>query len=443
VVYRPCEYSKKSGIIRNIGRLLGQGGNPMKNLSQSKTARVSRRSFNAGLGAAGIVAGVTPFNIVRAQGAALKVGVLLPRSGVQAGIGQDCQRGVDITNGILKELGMPALDIMNADTETKVEVARSRAEKLISDGAQLLVGAFDSGQSTAIAQVAEQKGIPYVINIAAAPPITEQGYKFVFRNFPTAPMILGDAFANQKELFEASGFTPKSVVFMHVNDTFGTAMAGGINAVMPKFNMPYKIVETISYDPAARDLSVEISKAKATGADVLLMVSRLNDAILLTRELVKQRWSPNAILSMGPGWYEDQYLNTLGKLSDGPVSFVPWYDPNKPLSKKLEAALAKSHPGTNLNTNHVYTFEALLVASDAYKRAGSTNPTALADAIRKTNITNNVSPGPGIQFDAKGQNDKLKNSAIQNRGGKLVTLAPKVAANAKPELPVKPYDKRG
>ena len=75
------------------------------------------------------------------------------------------------------------------------------------------------------------------------------------------------------------------------------------------------------------------------------MVSRLNDAILLTRELVKQRWSPNAILSMGPGWYEDQYLKTLGKLSDGPVSLVPWYDPNKTFSKKLEAALAKAHPG--------------------------------------------------------------------------------------------------
>ena len=79
-----------------------------------------------------------------------------------------------------------------------------RAEKLIADGAQLLVGAFDSGQSTAIAQVAEQKGIPFVINIAAAPPITEQGYKFVFRNFPTAPMILGDAFANQKEVFDSA-----------------------------------------------------------------------------------------------------------------------------------------------------------------------------------------------------------------------------------------------
>ena len=54
-----------------------------------------------------------------------------------------------------------------------------------------------------------------------------------------------------------------------------------------------------------------------------------------------------------------------------------------------------------------------------------------------------MSVGPGIQFDAKGQNDKLKNSAIQNRGGKLVTVAPKAASNAKPELPMSPYDRRG
>jgi branched-chain amino acid transport system substrate-binding protein len=415
----------------------------MTRKSKSKTARLTRRTFTAGIGAAGFIAGTAPFNIVRAAGGPLKVGVLLPRSGVQAGIGQDCQRGVDITNGLLKDLGLPQLQIMNGDTETKVDVARARAEKLIGEGAQLLVGAFDSGQSTAIAQVAEQKGIPYVINIAAAPQITEQGYKFVFRNFPTAAMILGDAFKNQLEIFAEVGAAPKTVVFMHVNDTFGTAMAGGIGHVMPHFKMPYKVVETISYDPAAHDLSVEIAKAKATGADGLLMVSRLNDAILLTRELVKQRWSPMAILSMGPGWYEDQYLKTLGKLADGPLSFVPWYDPNKPLTGKLEAALAKAHPGVNLNTNHVYTFEALLVAADAFKRAGSANPKALADAIRTTNITNNVSPGPGIQFNAKGQNDKVKDSAIQNRGGKTVTVAPKAAANAKTEWPLKPYNQRG
>jgi branched-chain amino acid transport system substrate-binding protein len=403
---------------------------------------LSRRTFTTGAAAAGIIAGTSPFYIGRAQGAALKVGVLLPRSGAQASIGQDCQRGVDVAGGILKSLGLPNLEIMNGDTETNVDVARSRAERLISEGAQLLVGAFDSGQSTAIAQVAEQRGIPFVINIAAAPPITEQGYKFVFRNFVTAPMILGDAFANQLEVFKISGVAPKSAVFMHVNDTFGVAMQKGFTGVISKFEMPYKVLETIAYDPTARDLSVEVAKAKATGAEALIMVSRLNDAILITRELVKQRWNPTAVLSMGPGWYEDQYLKTLAKLSDGPLSFVPWYDPNKKLSKQLEAAHTKAFPDINLNTNHIYTFEALLIAADAYKRAGSADPKALADAIRTTNIKDNVSTGPGIQFDAKGQNDKLKNSAIQNRGGKLVAVAPAAASNAKPELPMKPYDKR-
>ena len=84
----------------------------MKNDSRPETTTATegavnnrRRSIVAGIGAAGIVAGVAPFNILRAQGRALKVGVLLPRSGVQAGIGQDCQRGVDLASGIFRISG--------------------------------------------------------------------------------------------------------------------------------------------------------------------------------------------------------------------------------------------------------------------------------------------------------------------------------------------------
>ena len=40
------------------------------------------------------------------------------------------------------------------------------------------------------------------------------------------------------------------------------------------------------------------------------------------------------------------------------------------------------------------------------------------------------------------QSTRLKNAAIQNRGGKLVTVAPKGATNAAAEWPMKPYDKR-
>jgi branched-chain amino acid transport system substrate-binding protein len=412
----------------------------MERKFQSNSARVTRRTFTAGTAATAATFAAPA--IVRAQGGPLKVGVILPRSGYEAGIGQDCQRGVDIAPGVLKSLGMPELTIMNGDTESNVDTAREHAEKLINDGAQLLIGAFDSGQTTAVAQVAEQKGIPLVINVASAPEITEQGYKFVVRNFPTVSMLLNDELASQKEIFAIAGAAPKTAVFMHVNDLFGTGMSKGLHGLMPKYDLPYTIAEEISYDPAARDLSVEVTKAKATNAEIMLVVGRLNDAMLLTREMIKQRWSPQAILSMGPGWYENQYTKTLGKMSDGPLSLVPWYDPNKKLSQMLEAALAKAYPDFNLNTNHVYTFEALLVAADAYKRAGSTDPKALAEALHTTNITDNSTIGPGIKFDAKGQNTGVKCGVVQNRGGKQVTVAPKEAANAKLEWPMKPYQDR-
>ncbi|MFX8036209.1 hypothetical protein ABTK80_21830, partial [Acinetobacter baumannii] len=74
-------------------------------------------------------------------------------------------------------------------------------------------------------------------------------------------------------------------------------------------DMPFKILDTIAYDPAARDLSVEVAKAKATNAELLMVVSRLNDAILLVREMVKQRWEPMGIMSPGsPGMYEAQFF---------------------------------------------------------------------------------------------------------------------------------------
>ncbi len=91
-------------------------------MNRKQGGHITRRSFTAG--AAAITGMVAAPAIVRGQGAALKVGVLLPRSGAQAGIGQDCFRGVGLANPISKSIGLPELTIMNADTETNFEVAR-------------------------------------------------------------------------------------------------------------------------------------------------------------------------------------------------------------------------------------------------------------------------------------------------------------------------------
>jgi branched-chain amino acid transport system substrate-binding protein len=409
--------------------------------SKSQTrGRISRRRFTAGA-AATTIAAATPLRYGLAA-STFKLGILFPRSGPQGQIGIDCQRGADLANPILTKHGYPEIEFLLGDTETKVDVARARAEKLINDGAHAVTGCFDSGQSMAAAQVCEQKNIPFICCIAAVPALTERGFKWVVRNFVTGPMIVRDAFVNQKALFEMTGKTPKSVVLMHVADTFGNSVKGGINAMFPRFNMPYKIVEQIAYDPYGRDFSAEVRKAKATKADAVWMVSRLLDAIAITKEMIKQRWDTMGVMSSGPGYYEDNYIKALGKYSEDIVSLVPWWDPKKPLAQELEAAFKKKHPDRTLNTNHTYTFEGVLIAADAFKRAGTTKPDVLMKAIRETNITNNVVTGPGIKFDAKGQNPGVKDSAIQNRHGKPIVILPKEAAVAKPIWPERAWRKK-
>ena len=404
---------------------------------------MNRRQFNKFLLTAGTA--LAPFNIARAQSTKLKVGVLLPKSGFQGLIGQSCQKGANLAPPVIRELLGVDIELMNADTESNVDTARTRAERLIQEGAHCLIGPFDSGAAAAIAQVAEQRGVPFVINIAAAPQITEQGYKYVFRNFPIASELVKNGLALIEDLFRTTNATPRTAVFMHVNDTFGQANAKAIGAILPQLNLPFKLVETIAYDPAARDLTVEISKAKAAKADFLLLVCRLNDAIVLRREIVKQRWNIMGIISPGsPGMYENQFFQTLGKLSEHCISNVPWYDPKAALTKAVDGVFRKQNPKDQLRfhaLNVGCTFEAILIVADALKRARSTDAREFTEAIRKTEIKDRMMIGGLIKFNDKGQVEGNLSACIQNQGQKPVVVLPAAAAEAKPVFPWGEYKK--
>jgi branched-chain amino acid transport system substrate-binding protein len=405
---------------------------------------MDRRQFSKAVAAAGVATSLSPFGIVRAQAQKLKIGVLLPRSGYMGFIGQSCQKGADLAPGVIKDMLGVDIELMNADIESNVDTARTRAERLIQEGANVLVGAFDSGASMAIAQVAEQRAIPHIVNIAASP-ITEQGYKFVFRNFQTAPDIVRNGLDLIGDLFRATNAVPRTAVYMHVNDTFGQAMTKGIHAMLPgRTQLPFKIVDDIGYDPATKDLSVEVSKAKASNADFLLLVCRLNDAIVLRREMIKQRWNPMGIISPGsPGMYEEQYFKTLGKYSEHSISNVPWYNPNAKLTRIVEKAFLKQNPKDRLvfhGLNAGFTFEAILVAADAFKRARSTEPKTLRDAIKQTNITDKMTLGGPIKFNEKGQVEGIGSACVQNLNGLPTVVLPANAATAKPVFPA-PYYK--
>lgn len=408
----------------------------------SELAITRRRLLaNAGAGAALMSAGI-PLRRSRAA-MPLRLGVLLPRSGHLALIGQACQRGAELAVPLLADMGY-TVQLVSADTESSPEVGRTQAEKLIREGVHVLTGCFDSGTTAAVAQVAEQKGMPFVINLAADPQITKQGYRYVFRNFPTGGMLVTGGLTTMNGLFEATGTKPQTAVLLHINDTFGTAMLKGIQALAPKVGIPFEIKEYIAYDPKAKDLSVEVAKAKSLQPEILMVVTRLNDAILMVREMVKQRFEPMGIISPGsPGMYERQFFNTLGKYADYCITNVPWFDPGQEMTTALRERFNQSYPDETFELNAGFTFEAVLIAADAHKRAGSTEPDALVAALKETDIAEHPMTGGPIRFDAEGQNVNIASAAVENLDGEPVLVLPADIAKREPVFPMPGWQARG
>ena len=89
---------------------------------------------------------------VRAEPQALRIAVLLPRSGYLAQAGQSCHRGALIAPKVLADHGY-RVELAHIDIESNPDLSRTQAERAINDGAHCIVGAFDSGCTLAIAQV--------------------------------------------------------------------------------------------------------------------------------------------------------------------------------------------------------------------------------------------------------------------------------------------------
>src|SRR5947208_7746112 len=194
--------------------------------------RLGRRMF-LNTAATGAALGVAP-RALRAQPATFKLGVIHPVTGPLAEPGQACRLGAqmaaDAINaaGGIHALGGTKLELLLGDTQTKPDLGRLEAERVVNQGARMLMGSFDSGSTAAMVSVAQQQRVPFLVDIAAADPITAnvakavkegtQKVQYVYRNFPTGSSFVRLAVRYFDEIFAAAGVAPKRVVLMYTND---------------------------------------------------------------------------------------------------------------------------------------------------------------------------------------------------------------------------------
>ena len=310
-------------------------------------------------------------------------------------------------------MGGAKLELLLGDSESKPEVGRSEADRLIKEGAAVMTGPFQSGVAMAISTLCEQRQIPFIMDVAALDKITGQGKKYTFRVFITVTGLLNGAVKYLKLVTDMKGVMPKRAVVTNTADPFGKGMSGGFVKFMEKSGLPIQIVERIQYPLGIQDLSAEVARIKAAKPDILFPVSRPGDSIILTRELYKQRVELMGIYGPGsPGYYEPGVIKDLGRLIDYVMVNVPWINPTSPVYQQANAAFEKAYE-KYLDTNSAYAYTGVLVIADILERAASTDPEKIIAATRQTNFTNHPVVGGPIRFDDKGDNTGALTALIQ------------------------------
>src|SRR5690242_3640135 len=324
--------------------------------------RLSRRTFLKTAAATAAVAGM-PVTL-RAQAKTFKIGAVHPVTGPLAEPGQACRLGaqmaVEAVNaaGGIKGKGGMKLELVLGDTQTKPENGRVEAERVVTQGAQMLMGSFDSGSTAAMVSVAQQRRVPFLVDIAAADPITanvaksvkegQQKVQYVYRNFPTGSSFGRKAVQYFTEIFAEAKVTPKRVALMHCNDLFGQNQSRGFLAAYKAVKPAWTLLEddVIAWTEPPSDLSTEVSKVKALKPDVISPITRPASAQLLLPEIRKQRLDILGIVGPGsPGLYEAGQLAALKEDLEYVMVSNPWANFKNAKTKQVAEEYRKRSNG--------------------------------------------------------------------------------------------------
>lgn len=408
-----------------------------------KTEKIGLTRRAALGGGAGLAAGLMSSSLRAAAPTKVKVGAIMPSSGVLAFPGQACVRGINLGAKFARERYGLDIEVVHADTQSRPENGRIAAEGLIRQGCTVLIGAWDSGATISALQACEAAKVPMVVHIASATQVTSQGFTQVFRYYPTSLTLVRQSLVELKSVLGTLKDPPTSVAVLHLNNTMGQSTAASIKQAWEELNVPLKIAEFVPYDERAKDLSVEVAKAKASGADAIVSVTRVNDAIMITRECIKQGWDPKMIFSPNSnGVIDKAYHDALGKYGNGPILSVLWSNPKAPDFDKIMKMFATDYPNDWFDANAGCAFEAVQIVGDAVSRTKSSESAAIHAALRATDLKQTLMYGDNIKFDATGQNVNCAMVMLQGLEGRPRVVAPKTIAEATLQFPMVPFSSR-
>jgi branched-chain amino acid transport system substrate-binding protein len=372
-----------------------------------------------------------------AQPRTARIGAIHPVSGSLADVGLACRLGVQLAvdavnaGGGIASLEGARLELLVGDSAGAAG-PRAEAERLIRAGARVLTGAFHSGHTSAIASVARLQRIPFLVDTAVADGATLAASEpaFVFRNFPSTSTLARRSVQHLVDLFADAQRPIGRVALMHTTDMLGTTQARRFEAAYTLLRPAFEMLEFVAISPRATGVTSEVARLRAGAPDVLLLAIRPSIVGPLFRQLARDPLPVSAIVSLGtPEIADAARAAGLTANVERVMEIAASPNPRSARTQRLADEFLKRSGGRPLDAIGGYAYEAVLIVADAIERAGSTEPDAIAGALRRTNFTDPlmVAAGPVI-FDASGENPNVTPAVLQIFGGRPVVVWPRAAA---------------
>ena len=246
------------------------------------------------------------------------------------------------------------------------------ANNFVNQGVKFVAGHFCSGSSIPASAVYNEEGILQISPASTNPKLTEQGFENVFRTCGRDD-VQGIYAAN----FVVDNKTGSKVAILHDKTAYGKGLADEF-----KKQLNARGVEEVMYEAITagdKDFTALITKMKEAGVDLIYLGGYHTEAGLITRQSREQGFE--AKMMSGDALVDKQYWEITGPTGEGTMmTFAP--DPRK-LPAAADVVAEFKAGGYDPEGYTLYTYAAVQAFADAAAKAGSTDPEAVAKALKE------------------------------------------------------------
>jgi len=373
------------------------------------------------------------------SGNKIRIGVITSLTGSTAAFGQAHKNGYAIALDELNSRGGllgKTVELDYYDDQSRPDQAVQGVAKLVDqDHVPIILGAYSSENTRAIVPAVTQKQVPLLMPTATADNVMQSGSPWTFR------ICAGSgAYANTTVAFLKDMGAPKKIAIIYENTNFGQSNAQAMLEAAKQAGI--EVVDSEAYQASSPDYKTLLQRVKSKNPPVIYFASYLLDASTLMRQAEQVGLNPAYYTSAGTGFAAAEFPTPdkgAGRNAEFTFSVSQWLPSAKWKGSKEFDDKYLQRTGSHPAYHAMEAYITLLAAAEAIKKANSTDPQAIRDALRLLDMPETAFGA--IRFDSTGQN-KHPVLITQVQGGQYRVVWPVDAAESKPIIPTPPWNRR-